>query len=85
MGGRKRIKLKKIKYIFELRALVREGKQEYSELAMCAARNLGGAPKTFDDAIQWLVTNANETDENGVVAEINGVRDIVENQLNGNS
>ena len=85
MGRRQRIKLKKISYIFELRALVREGKQEYSELAICAARNLGGAPKNFEDAVQWLVTNANETDEDGVVAEINGVRDIVEKQLNGNS
>ena len=74
---------KKIKYIFELRALVREGKQEYSELAMCAARNLGGSPATFEQAIQWLVDNANETDEKGVVAEINNVRDIVEDNLNG--
>jgi hypothetical protein len=52
----------------------------YRELAMISASNLGGSPKNLDDAINWLNTNAMETDEDGekgVVAEINFCRDLV--------
>jgi hypothetical protein len=49
----------------------------YKELALTAASNLGGSAKTLDQAIQWLYTNADETDEEGVVDEINFVRDLV--------
>ena len=44
----------------------------YLELAMDAARNLGGMPKDLDSAMRWLNINADETgDEDGVVAEVN--------------
>lgn len=51
--------------------------QRYLQLAMISARNLGGSPKNLDDAINWLNTNAMETDEDGVVGEINFCRDLV--------
>ena len=40
-------------------------------LAMAAARNLGGNPKNWNEGINWLITCANETTEEGVVDEIN--------------
>ena len=49
----------------------------YVTLALTAARNLGGAPRDFADALRWLETTAAETDERGVVGEINFVRDCV--------
>lgn len=49
----------------------------YLQLAMISARNLGGSPKNLNDAIDWLNTNAMETDEDGVVGEINFCRDLV--------
>ena len=51
--------------------------ERYNKLAMLAASNLGGSPRNLDDAIQWLRTNAQETDEQGVVGEINFCRDLV--------
>ena len=47
---------------------------EYRKLAFSAARNLGGTPKTLADALKVLRTNAMETDEEGVVDEINFCR-----------
>ncbi len=49
----------------------------YLQLAMISANNLGGSPKNLADAINWLNTNAMETDEDGVVGEINFCRDLV--------
>jgi len=49
----------------------------YLQLAMISANNLGGSPKNLVDAINWLNTNAMETDEDGVVGEINFCRDLV--------
>ena len=49
----------------------------YRQLAMISARNLGGSPKNLDEAINWLNTNAMETDEDGVVGEINFCRNLV--------
>lgn len=43
----------------------------YQALAMAAARNLGGNPKNWNEGINWLITCANETTEEGVVDEIN--------------
>lgn len=49
--------------------------QKYVDLAIRAARNLGGEDiTTFDKAIHWLNLNASETSERGVVAEINFCR-----------
>jgi hypothetical protein len=43
----------------------------YRALAMASARNLGGTPKDWKEGIQWLITTACETTEEGVVDEIN--------------
>lgn len=51
--------------------------KRYERLAMISASNLGGNPKDLRDAIGWLNTNAMETDEQGVVDEINFCRDLV--------
>ncbi len=69
-------KLGKISSIGELHRLAKEDPR-YEKLAMVASENLGHEAKDLDDAIKWLNTNANETDEKGVVGEINFVRDIV--------
>lgn len=50
----------------------------YERLAIVAANNLGGAAKNRDAAMRWLATNANETDERGVVAEVNFCRDFID-------
>jgi len=45
---------------------------DYADLAARAAENLGGINiKTADAALRWLNLCADETDEDGVVAEIN--------------
>lgn len=68
--------LSKVVSIGDLRQ--RAGRDErYHQLTMIAASNLGGSPKNLDDAINWLNTNAMETDEDGVVGEINFCRDLV--------
>ena len=49
----------------------------YERLALSAARNLGGDAKNLNDAIRWLEINMLETDEDGVINEINFVRDCI--------
>ena len=57
----------------------------YAQLTLLAASNLGLPVNTGNvhdiaattKAIKWLRTNAQETDERGVVSEINFVRDCV--------
>jgi hypothetical protein len=71
------MKLKKIKTINELAYLARTNKS-YEQLAIVAASNLGGGKLTLNGAIDWLNTNAMETDESGVVDEINFCRNLVE-------
>lgn len=71
-----KLKLKKIKTISELANLARTNKS-YEQLAIVAASNLGGGNLTLNGAISWLNTNAMETDESGVVEEINFCRDLV--------
>ena len=66
----------KVKYLNELRNLA-ESDPRYQELAMISASNLGGSPKDLDGAMNWLFTNALETDEEGVIGEINFCRDLV--------
>lgn len=53
--------------------------EKYASLACIAARNLGltGSLPTVDQSIRWLETNAMETNEDGVVDEINFCRDLV--------
>jgi hypothetical protein len=72
--------LPKVKSIGELRRLATtEGPlmERYKSLAVIAAENLGmvGA-QTLERAIRHLNMNADETDENGVMGEVNFVRDI---------
>lgn len=69
-------KIKKISSLNELNYLAHYH-DAYRQLAMISARNLGGSPKDLNDAMQWLNTNAMETDEEGVVREINFCRDLV--------
>lgn len=52
--------------------------EAYKRLALAAAENLGGNPRgDLNKAMEWLNTNADETDEQGVVEEINFCRDLV--------
>ena len=67
--------LQKVKSLGELRRLAREDPR-YLALAVAAANNLGGNVKDgdLDGAMRWLGMNADETDEAGVVEEVNFVR-----------
>ena len=49
----------------------------YAKLAQVAASNLGQPSETLDVALRWLRANAMETDEAGVVAEVNHCRDLI--------
>lgn len=53
----------------------------YKELIIVAASNLGKSTANMEDAYRWLQTNAAETSEEGVVDEINFVRDAVEEKF----
>lgn len=67
----------KVKSLHELRRLASVDPR-YLQLALTGARNLGGHPiNTLDQAMQWLYTNAAETDEHGVVEEVNFCRDLI--------
>jgi hypothetical protein len=51
----------------------------YKQLAITAAINLGGDPKDdLNKAMEWLNVNADETDEAGVVEEVNASREFLE-------
>jgi hypothetical protein len=50
--------------------------ERYRRLAVVASQNLGG-PGDYVEAARWLMLNALETTEQGVVAEVNAVRDLV--------
>ncbi len=49
----------------------------YAKLAMVAASNLGQPCGDLKTSLRSLNTCADETDENGVLGEINFVRDLV--------
>ena len=53
--------------------------ERYKNLAIVAANNLGGAVKEGDyqSAIRWLKVSAMESDEDGVVEEVNFCLDLV--------
>ena len=74
MKSKKSSKIGKVTTINDLYWKCKEGSncEKYQQLAIASAQNLGGANKlTVDQAIDWLKTNAMETDEEGVVEEIN--------------
>lgn len=74
-----KITLQPIKSLNELRS----DKPGYTFWLMACALNLGGTPKSADDAYRWLEINANETgSEQGVVDECNGIREMIEQQAN---
>lgn len=70
-------KLKPVTSIFDLKSKAQIDPR-YFQLALDSAANLGLSitPRTgLDEAINWLIMNANETDsEEGVVDEINFCR-----------
>lgn len=72
----KKFKVKKITSLSELRRLAAES-DDYAQLAKIAASNLGQPCETLALAMQSLCDAASETDERGVVGEINFVRDLV--------
>jgi len=65
--------LPKINSLAELR-MKADYDQRYRKLACVASSNLGGPSSTLDEAIRWLNVNAEETTEEGVVAEVNSCR-----------
>jgi hypothetical protein len=69
-------KLPKVSSLYDLFDKARTDTR-YRELLMISANNLGGDCKTEEQAQSWLRTNAMETDEEGVVGEINFCRDLV--------
>lgn len=70
-------KLTKVTSINDLRRRA-EKDPKYLQLAITAAKNLGGDIDTLDRAIRFLEINANETDdEQGVVDEVNFCLDLV--------
>ena len=74
MKSKKSSKIGKVTTINDLYWKCKEGPdcEKYQQLAIASAQNLGGANNlTVDRAIDWLKTNAMETDEEGVVDEIN--------------
>lgn len=54
-----------------------EGDKNYEMLAITAAKNLGGNPHNLKEAVYLLQMNAMETDEFGIVDEINACRELV--------
>ena len=77
--------LPKIEYLGELRKLATTDgpfKGRYERLAMIAASNLGQPCRSVGESIRSLNNMANETNEDGVVDEINFVRDIELAQMN---
>jgi len=70
----------KVKTLAELRMLAKTDKR-YEQLAIIAAQNLGDDAKSLEAAMKWLNTNAMETDEKGVVAEVNFCRDLVKEDI----
>jgi hypothetical protein len=71
------MKIKPVRSLNELYNKARVDKK-YEQLLFTAALNLGGSARTISEAYNWLMMNAAETDEQGVVEEVNFCRDLVE-------
>ena len=75
-GLRKPTLIPKVSSLFDLKSKATDDPR-YAKLAIVAANNLGGDTRTLAGALRWLDLNAMETSEEGVVGEINFVRDLV--------
>lgn len=74
--AKRKVLLPEVRSLSELRTLAR-GDPRYERLAITAATNLGKAVTTLEEAMRWLLTNAAETSEDGVIGEVNYVRDLI--------
>lgn len=72
----KKVLIPKVSSIAELRAKAR-GDPRYAALLLKSSANLGGPDDDVEKAFNWLNLNALETDEEGVVGEINALRSMV--------
>ena len=71
------MKMAPIQSLPQLKSKARKD-ENYKRLAIVAASNLGGdAGEDLEKALDWLYLNAQETDEEGVVEEVNACRDMV--------
>jgi hypothetical protein len=68
--------MKKVGSLNEL-AYLAKGNEKYAKLAKTAAENLGMPNGSLDVALRSLEIMAMETDEDGVMDEVNFVRDLV--------
>ena len=72
--------LPRVTSLFDLFNKARTNKL-YEQLAIIAARNLGGSIQTLDEAEKWLNMNANDCGScAGVVEEVNFCRDLVKDE-----
>ena len=69
-------KMEKVKSLADLRHRAETDKR-YEQLLLIASSNLGGPDADVKKAYSWLIMNAEETDELGVVGEVNYCRDLV--------
>jgi hypothetical protein len=59
-----------------------ESDDNYRRLLCLSSANLGGPCEGVEQCFQWLVANALETNEEGVVGEVNGCIDLVTTNTN---
>ena len=70
------MKLKPVNSVYDLNNKARVD-ANYARLASLASANLGGPKEPLQECLRWLNINAAETDEDGVVDEINFCIDLV--------
>ena len=71
--------VKSLGHLRQLCATANPTNEWYRKLAIAAANNLGGDARDHNQAISHLEIEAMETDEEGIVEEINFCRDLVNN------
>jgi hypothetical protein len=72
----KTTKLKAVKSLGELRQLA-DTNEAYKRLMQAASDNLGGCGTGNEFCYRWLLANAQEIGEEGVVEEVNFCRDLI--------
>jgi|SaaInlV_200m_DNA_4_1039719.scaffolds.fasta_scaffold23967_2 hypothetical protein len=79
-------RLKKVRNIWSFGALARKDPQ-YMLLLKIAAENLGfgGKPGNYQNWMYWLELSMQNDDEDGIMAEVNFVKDIAEDMIRKNS